>query len=56
MSVPYDVITSQERQTLEAAKVYGLAYSARCEHALSPNVTNYREGSSRSLLSQLREI
>ena len=28
--------TDQEHQTPQAAKVYGLAYSARCEHALNP--------------------
>jgi len=46
--------TDQEHQTLQAAKVYGLAYSARCEHALNPNETSYPEGSSRSLLTQYR--
>jgi hypothetical protein len=46
--------TDQEHQTLQAAKVYGLAYSARCEHALNPNETIYPEGSSRSLLTQYR--
>lgn len=46
--------TYQEHQTLQAAKVYGLAYSARCEHALNPNEKTYPEGSSRSLLSQFR--
>ena len=46
--------TYQEHQTLQAAKVYGLAYSARCEHALNPSDTAYPEGSSRSLLAQYR--
>jgi hypothetical protein len=46
--------TYQEHQTLQAAKVYGLAYSARCEHALNPNETIYPEGSSRSLLIHYR--
>ena len=47
--------TYQEHQTLQDAKVYGLAYSARCEHALNPNETTYPEGSSRSLLTQYRK-
>jgi hypothetical protein len=46
--------TYQEHQTLQAAKVYGLAYSARCEHALHPNEKIYPEGSSRSFLTQYR--
>jgi Phosphotransferase enzyme family len=46
--------TYQEHQTLQAAKIYGLAYSARCEHALNPNETTYPEGSSRSLLTQYK--
>jgi hypothetical protein len=29
--------TPEEMQTLEAAKIYGHAYSARCEHALHPH-------------------
>jgi len=48
--------TYQEHQTLQAAKVYGLAYSARCEHALHPNETAYPVGSSRSLLAQYKSI
>jgi hypothetical protein len=46
--------TYQEHQTLQAGKGYGLAYGARCEHALNPNETAYPEGSSRSLLTQYR--
>ena len=46
--------TYQEHQTLQAAKVYGLAYSARCEHALNPNEKTYPEGSSRSLITQYK--
>lgn len=46
--------TYEERQTLNAAKIYSLAYSARCEHALHPEETTYPEGSSRSLLAQHR--
>jgi hypothetical protein len=47
--------TFQEHQTLQAGKVYGLAYGARCEHALNPNETSYPEGSSRALLAQYRK-
>jgi hypothetical protein len=46
--------TNQEHHTLQAAKIYGLAYSARCEHALDPNETSFPEGSSRTLLTQYR--
>lgn len=46
--------TYEERQTLNAAKIYSLAYSARCEHALHPEETTHPEGSSRSLLAQHR--
>jgi hypothetical protein len=46
--------TFQEHQTLQAAKMYSLAYFARCEHALSPNETDYPEGSSRALLTQYK--
>ncbi len=42
--------TLEERQTLDAAIIYGLAYGARCEHALEPNVHVYPEGSSHALL------
>ena len=44
--------TPEERQTLNAAKIYSLAYSARCEHALYPDETTFPEGSSRSILLQ----
>jgi len=44
--------TSAERKTLDAAMVYGLAYGARCEHALRPNKHDYPAGSSRALLTQ----
>jgi hypothetical protein len=44
--------TPEEHQTLNAAKLYELAYSARCEHALHPDETSYEEGSYRSLLAQ----
>ena len=46
--------TPEEHQTLNAGKIYGLAYSARCEHALSPDETTFPEGSSRSKLLQYR--
>lgn len=42
--------TSNERATLDAAMIYGLAYGARCEHALKPNEQDYPEGSCRALL------
>jgi len=48
--------TQEEYQTLKAAKIYGLAYSARCEHALHPNDITYPEGSSRASLAQYRSI
>jgi Phosphotransferase enzyme family len=48
--------TREEHQTLNAAKIYGLAYGARCEHALHPNETTYPEGSCRSFLAQYRSI
>jgi hypothetical protein len=44
--------TPEEQQTLKAAKIYGLAYGARCEHALHPGETTYPEGSCRLLLAQ----
>ncbi len=44
--------TSDEHQVLEAADIYGLAYGARCEHALMPHETSYPAGSCRSLLAQ----
>jgi hypothetical protein len=47
--------TYQEHQTLQAARIYSLAYSARCEHALNPNETTYPEGSSRSLLTRYKK-
>ncbi len=47
--------TPEELQTLEAAKLYGLAYGARCEHALQPDETKYPDGSCRSRLAQLRK-
>ena len=31
--------TPDEHQTLKAAEIYGLAYGARCEHALKPEGT-----------------
>lgn len=46
--------TPEEHQTLNAAKIYSLAYGARCEHALSPDETTFPEGSSRSMLTQYR--
>lgn len=46
--------TIEERQTLKAAKIYGIAYAARCEHALNPNETVYPEGSCRSFLAQYK--
>jgi len=44
--------TLEERKTLDAAMIYGLAYGARCEHALKPDEQDYPEGSSRALLAQ----
>lgn len=46
--------TFEEHQTLKAAKIYGIAYCARCEHALNPNETTYPEGSCRSFLAQYK--
>jgi len=46
--------TDEEHQTLQAAKIYGLAYGARCEHALHPDETTYPEGSYLSSLAQSR--
>ncbi|MGH2481716.1 MAG: hypothetical protein ACRDHW_18850 [Ktedonobacteraceae bacterium] len=54
MIAQYAVITLEEHQTLQAAKLYGLAYSARCEHALDPCGTSFPEGSSRLRLAQYR--
>jgi hypothetical protein len=48
------LFTPEEHQTLKAAEIYGLAYGARCEHALKPNETTYPEGSCRSLLAKYR--
>lgn len=44
--------TYEEHQTLNAAKIYSLAYSARCEHALHPEEATFPEGSLRSKLLQ----
>ena len=44
--------TSDERKTLDAAMIYGLAYGARCEHALKPNEREYPEGSCRAHLQK----
>jgi hypothetical protein len=44
--------TPDERKTLDAAMIYGLAYGARCEHSLHPDEQNYPEGSSRALLKE----
>ena len=46
--------SQDEQQTLQAAKIYALAYGARCEHALYPHETSYPEGSCRFLLAQLK--
>jgi hypothetical protein len=46
--------TPEELQTLEAARIYGLAYGARCEHALHLNETSYPDWSCRSRLLQYR--
>jgi len=48
--------TREEYQTLKAAKIYGLAYGARCEHTLHPHDTIYPEGSCRASLAQYRSI
>lgn len=48
--------TREEYQTLKAAKIYGLAYGARCEHALHPHETIYPEGSCRAFLARYRSI
>ena len=44
--------TPEEKQTMEAAKIYGIAYGARCEHSLHPDETNFPEGSCRATLKQ----
>ena len=46
--------SQDELQTLQAAKIYALAYGARCEHALKPDETSYPEGSCRALLAQYK--
>lgn len=46
--------TQAERQTLQAAKIYSLAYSARCEHALHPDETTYPEESCRAALARYK--
>ena len=46
--------TSDEQQTLQAAKIGSLAYGARCEHALEPHKTLYPAGSCRFLLDHYR--
>jgi hypothetical protein len=48
--------TREEYRTLTAAKIYGLAYGARCEHALHPHESSYPEGSCRALLAPYRSI
>jgi hypothetical protein len=44
--------TPEEYQTMRAAKLYGLAYGARLEHALNPQENSYPEGSCRARLAQ----
>ncbi|HVU67531.1 MAG TPA: phosphotransferase [Ktedonobacteraceae bacterium] len=46
--------TPEEHQTLQAAQLYSLAYSARCEHALHPAETTYPAGSCRASLARYR--
>jgi hypothetical protein len=48
--------TVEEHLTLKAAKIYRIAYAARCEHALNPNEPVYPEGSCRSFLAQYKSI
>lgn len=48
--------TTEERKTLNAAVIGGLAYGARCEHALEPHATLYPEGSNRAKLAQYRSF
>lgn len=47
---------SEEHQTLNAAKIYSLAYGARCEHALNSGETTFPEGSSRSMLVRYQRL
>ncbi|GHO90509.1 hypothetical protein KSF_005570 [Reticulibacter mediterranei] len=44
--------TPEEYQTMRAAKLYGLAYGARLEHALNPQEISYPEGSCCARLAQ----
>lgn len=44
--------TPAEQRTLQAATLYGLAYGARCEHALAPANPPYPPGSSRDQLAR----
>ena len=64
MIAQHDVITTYMTQwdthfvepvVFGTTEPHGLAYSARCEHALNPNETIYPEGSSRSFLTQYRK-
>lgn len=45
--------TPEEHQTLEAARMYELAYSARCEHALHPYEMTFPPGSYRASLQRI---
>jgi hypothetical protein len=47
--------SQEERLTLNAAITYSYAYSARCEHSLSPHDASFPEGSNRALLAHYRD-
>jgi hypothetical protein len=45
--------STAERATMQAAKLYGLAYGARLEHSLNPQETEYPVASCRYWLAKL---
>jgi Ser/Thr protein kinase RdoA (MazF antagonist) len=47
--------SAAEQRAVNAAAMYSVAYTARCEHALDPTATEYPEGSARELLAAMSD-
>jgi hypothetical protein len=45
--------SAAERRAVDAAGIYSMAYTARCEHALDPEAKEYPPGSAREFLAGL---
>jgi hypothetical protein len=50
-----EIFSVSERRAVEAAGVYSMAYTARCEHALDPGGREFPPGSAREFLAALGE-